>query len=136
MVFFSCSRVLSVRGLPCRAEGVSHDPAYVQCRRSNLQRMELQYHARLFGSRRTLCFKPVAQPHHSPHEQPLLLSTNACASTAEMSMSGCPMSRVAEIAGLVIAVTFFAKACKAFATTSAATGAVSRGRTPRVPDEL
>eukprot|EP00904_Undaria_pinnatifida_P007482 jgi/Undpi1/3864/HiC_scaffold_16.g07232.m1 len=46
------------------------------------------------------------------------------------------MSRVAEIAGLVIAVTFFAKACKAFATTSAATGAVSRGRTPRVPDEL
>lgn len=50
-------------------------------------------------------------------------------------MSGCPMSRAAEIAGLVIAATFFVKACKAFATTSAATGPTSRGKN-RVPSEL
>lgn len=61
--------------------------------------------------------------------------SGACASTADMSMSGFPMSRGAEIAGLVIAATFFVKACKAFATTSAATGAVSRGKNS-VPEEL
>lgn len=101
--------------------------------------MELyNLHGVLVRGERNRCFKPwcglrSATSHH--HEQLHCCCKSACVSTAEMSMSGCPMSRAAEIAGLVIAATFFAKACKAFATTSAATGAVSRGRN-RVPGEL
>lgn len=51
-----------------------------------------------------------------------------------MSMAGCPMARVPEIAGMVLAVAFFAKACQAFASSSVDTLAGRRSK--RVPDEL
>lgn len=96
--------------------------------------MELYFLAGLLVRKRQ---KPVqkwrsATGHSHHHEHLHSCCKGACISTVEMSMSGCPMSRAAEFAGLVIAATFFVKACKAFATTSAATGATSRGKN-RVP---
>lgn len=56
---------------------------------------------------------------------------------ATMSMSGCPMARVPEVAGIVLAVMFFAKACKAFAAASAGSNQAMSGRKHAgVPDEL
>eukprot|EP00752_Nemacystus_decipiens_P009159 g8181.t1 len=60
----------------------------------------------------------------------------AAAASAEMSMSGCPMARVPEVAGIVLAVVFFTKACKAFAAASAGSNAAVPGRKHKVPDEL
>ncbi|CAN0556235.1 unnamed protein product [Ectocarpus sp. 8 AP-2014] len=53
-----------------------------------------------------------------------------------MSMSGCPMARVPEIAGVVLAVVCLAKVCKAF--TASSRGALSSGSTNNhgVPQEL
>ncbi|CAM9722521.1 unnamed protein product [Ectocarpus sp. 6 AP-2014] len=53
-----------------------------------------------------------------------------------MSMSGCPMARVPEIAGIVLAVVCLAKVCKAF--TASSRGALSSGSTSNhgVPQEL
>lgn len=53
-------------------------------------------------------------------------------SAADMSMSGCPMARVPEVAGIVLAVVLLAKACKAFSASAARSGR-TRGS---VPDEL
>lgn len=53
-----------------------------------------------------------------------------------MSMSGCPMARVPEVTGIVLAVVFFTKACKAFAAASAGSKYGLSGRKHAVPDEL
>lgn len=46
------------------------------------------------------------------------------------------MARVPEVAGIVLAVMFFTKACKAFAAASAGSNQALSGRKHGVPDEL
>lgn len=43
------------------------------------------------------------------------------------TMSGCPMSRVAEVAGVVMVITFLAKATKAFSAGSSAPSSAPKG---------